>query len=439
MQFDYEFEDENSDFSLDDEDDTSAISWQDLLGDDDDTNKDSDKSDNDKAQSISNFDISAIQDDILEQKSDDKISGVGAKEGVVSKSSADNLVQSVKSSDGVFSYDSEDSLMDETNDDNIKLNENEVSSVLDDELMSILSDKKEEEKEEAPVNTNDDYEEQNQETSAVQNIGHDAYPTGNEVDIEESEPDVNDNYQTEDIIPNSKKKSSKPMVFVALLMIFVAVVALLGYSFINNSVETNIDIENTPVTSDVSDEAPADNNVAITRKQAKEIEEKEKVENQDKATTTNTPKKVVVNVPLEGRRNPFVPSALFDDEGLLSIGADFSAIPDINPDDPEAVEARKLFEISVSGIMYDPVKPSAILKFDGKDYFVQKGDRIDTYVVHQITKDYVAIRNSANIYKAYVGESFAIESSNIPSSQQMKVKNGQRQYISSEDVKINVK
>lgn len=56
--------------------------------------------------------------------------------------------------------------------------------------------------------------------------------------------------------------------------------------------------------------------------------------------------------------------------------------------------------------MFDPSSPSAILKFDGNDYFVQKGDKIDTYTVKQITKDYVQIANGANVYKAYVGEAF---------------------------------
>lgn len=171
------------------------------------------------------------------------------------------------------------------------------------------------------------------------------------------------------------------------------------------------------------------------QKQTQEL--MDKLENKADNKKENKEKKVVVAIQASGRANPFVPSSLFNEDGSLAMGADLSLPPDVDVNSPEAVAARKLFSISVSGIMFDPSSPSAILKFDGNDYFVQKGDKIDTYTVKQITKDYVQIANGANVYKAYVGEAFSI--GEIPQSRQMKYTGKTRQYISADDIEISTK
>ena len=135
-----------------------------------------------------------------------------------------------------------------------------------------------------------------------------------------------------------------------------------------------------------------------------------------------------------------MPSSLFDDRGFASYGSDITLPPEVEIDSPEMIAARKLLTISVSGIMYDPNKPSAILRFDGMDYFVQKGDRIDDYIVQQVTKDYVAISNGTNVYKAYVGEAFKIKENPITPKNQIQIKeDGTRQYISAGDIQIQQK
>ena len=161
---------------------------------------------------------------------------------------------------------------------------------------------------------------------------------------------------------------------------------------------------------------------------------KEKIKKEEE----NKENKIVVDVQQGGRINPFVPSALFDENGFASFGADLSVPPDSSIDSPEAAAARKLMSIMVSGIMYDPEDPSAILKFGDMDYFVQAGDRIDDYTVLKITRDYVSIQNGANVYKAYVGEAFKTNES-IPKDKQMYINGNSRQYISANDIQISTK
>ena len=71
-------------------------------------------------------------------------------------------------------------------------------------------------------------------------------------------------------------------------------------------------------------------------------------------------------------------------------------------------EAVKMLSISVSGIMYDDVKPSAIITYDNNDYFVQRGDKLNDYRVIDIGKNFVLISYGRNTYKANVGEEFKI-------------------------------
>ena len=503
MQFDDGLENDNNEFSLDD--DAGAISWQDLLSDDDslDIDGNADKEEEAKpASNIADFDISQLQEDVVTDedaaqeevkeevlKADDgdelsfekseellfaddasdaseineEIENPPVEENQTTEEAIDNEILNddiqtgEEYSNDSYSYNSpETELLDEANDDNISLNADEVSNVLDDELLSILNE--------------DDGEagEQVEETSEVQNeddmpIVEEAAPVEEEVapsdddgvdllsfdeqPVDSTPETVEGEYQSEeDVVPNKEKKSLVPILIVALLLLFVAGGGYAGYMYISNSVETNVDIENPPVATkkstdetDVPVALKKDENTGEAQKPAKKAKKKDEAKEAETEDKDKKEDKVVVQVPVGGRRNPFVPSAMFNDSVFGNLGANLTMPPEIDPDDPQAVEARKLFSISVSGIMYDPSKPSAILRFDDKDYFVQKGDRIDTYTVHLITKEYVAIRNQANIYKAYVGESFTLEPARIPASQQMKIKNGQRQYISSDDVGIKVK
>lgn len=105
-----------------------------------------------------------------------------------------------------------------------------------------------------------------------------------------------------------------------------------------------------------------------------------------------------------GRLDPFNPSGgsnqLFD-----------VIVPPTNPTpDPEA---QKLLTLKISGIMYTPDSPSAIINIAGQDQLVRKGDKFNGFSVEGIGKDKVTVRNGSNTYTASVGEIFNINQVNV--------------------------
>lgn len=149
------------------------------------------------------------------------------------------------------------------------------------------------------------------------------------------------------------------------------------------------------------------------------------IETPDAKAMLGAEKKQTVEVQQAGRINPFLP-----DKKYQSTEISYASSGILNPPTAygEADEATdKMLSIAVSGIMYDPQKPSAIILYDGNDYFVQKGDKLNDYKVIDISRDYVAIALGKNIYKARVGEEFKITSKFYGSAQ---YNNGGRQYYS---------
>ena len=116
-----------------------------------------------------------------------------------------------------------------------------------------------------------------------------------------------------------------------------------------------------------------------------------------------------------------------------------------------------MVSISVSGIMYDEVKPSAIITYQQNDYFVQKGDRLDDFKVEEIARNHVAISQGANVYRASIGEAFQLEAlagsaRYVPANQgggrhyyspkyditlEKKIKG--RRYVSEDEIQIKAK
>ena len=124
---------------------------------------------------------------------------------------------------------------------------------------------------------------------------------------------------------------------------------------------------------------------------------------------------------------------------------DINAPADVNANkvttDDTAYEAKKLMNITVSGILFDNVKPSAIISVNGSDYFVQIGDKVDEFQVIAINTQYVAIKNGTNVYRAQVGESFN-DSAKVGGMAQRQASGkfaGAKQYTSSSDVEVSVK
>ena len=122
-------------------------------------------------------------------------------------------------------------------------------------------------------------------------------------------------------------------------------------------------------------------------------------------------KKEVLTIIPTGRVNPFVPIGKYVKAPEKIVAYDKVNIPKPPKEFGQNTEQiDKLLSIAVSGIMYDPQKPSAIITFEDNDYFVQKGDRLDDYRVIDITKNAVLISLGKDIYRASVGEEFKITS-----------------------------
>ena len=145
-------------------------------------------------------------------------------------------------------------------------------------------------------------------------------------------------------------------------------------------------------------------------------------------------KKEVISVTPTGRINPFLPLQKYQKIELPETIVQYDKVgipvpPTTMPKKNE--EAAKMLTISVSGIMYDNVRPSAIITLDNNDYFVQKGDKLDNYRVIDIGRNYVTIAFGKNLYKANVGEEFKISSQFYGSAQYIpQGLGGGRQYYS---------
>lgn|SRR5574344_2539874 len=141
-------------------------------------------------------------------------------------------------------------------------------------------------------------------------------------------------------------------------------------------------------------------------------------------------KRILIPVITKNTNNPFVP---YKEEMPASMLPKF---PIVQPPEilAENSEAQKLSETTVSGILYDQYSPSAILKINGIDHLVKRGDVINRYKILVIDRDKVVVQLGKNIFRAGVGELLAqneINYNNVP--------NLNRRFGGSNDIQINVK
>lgn len=110
--------------------------------------------------------------------------------------------------------------------------------------------------------------------------------------------------------------------------------------------------------------------------------------------------KVSLNIRTGGRSNPFKPYT----ERSLTGGGSFDLVepPEYIPDEPVAED---LMQTTVSGILYNAQKSSAIINVDGTDQLVNKGDKIAGFQIVNITKNKVYVKKGTNTIAAGVGES----------------------------------
>ena len=109
-----------------------------------------------------------------------------------------------------------------------------------------------------------------------------------------------------------------------------------------------------------------------------------------------------------GRNDPFVPFSEQNNGSknkeldLKNIKLKYDLVDPPNSSRADS-DAERVLTTKVSGIMYDPQSPSAILNIEDSDYLVRSGDVINGYKVLAIEPTIVTVQLGANIYKAGVG------------------------------------
>lgn len=280
------------------------------------------------------------------------------------------------------------------------------------------------------------------------------------------------NSNEEPLTPRKEEEKKKTSSSMPLLMFLLAVAIIAGgiyygYDYIKNNTGLNQVTQNeiTPRPS-VQEEL---NNTTQEEIEQRQIEQQQNIPvvNEEEANEIKPEeekkeeKKQIIKVVPTGRSHPFMPIAKYAKSDIpdASILYDKSGIP--KPPESYGIqeeETVQLMTIAVSGIMYDEVKPSAIITYDNNDYFVQKGDKLDNYRIIEIARNHVTIAHNNNTYRANIGEEFKVSTKFEGSAQFMSQKDGggrqyysvsaksdsntrnnNLRYVSEEDITINTK
>ncbi len=226
----------------------------------------------------------------------------------------------------------------------------------------------------------------------------------------QDEIDADKEIYTEPKVQESKRQVSPLM----LAMLFAVLVVAGVYFILNYTKDKGVNQDNLPVASDIQQTSQEVTENPI--QQETTVQENIPVvneENVDMIKPEVPEKKEIINVTPTGKANPFVPIQKYVKVAAPTTRYNYDAAGIPKPPleyGEKDVTTTKLMTISVSGIMYDEIKPSAIITLDNNDYFVQKGDKLDDYKVVDITRSDVKIALGKNIYKANLGEEFKINS-----------------------------
>lgn len=112
---------------------------------------------------------------------------------------------------------------------------------------------------------------------------------------------------------------------------------------------------------------------------------------------------VVVTVNSGGRLDPFMPL------GEKTVSATAPKFDIVSPplEVPQEIDPmiNKMSGFKISGIMFDDVRPSAILTIDGAEQLVHIGDLVAGYQIKDITRTKVVVKYNTNTYEVSAGES----------------------------------
>lgn len=115
---------------------------------------------------------------------------------------------------------------------------------------------------------------------------------------------------------------------------------------------------------------------------------------------------VVIPVTSGGRSDPFLPYGVAA-AGALKPKFDLVAPPLVIPETDPMTE--KMLEFKLSGIMFDNIRPSAILSIDGTEQLVHKGDVVMGYKILNITRKSVLVKYGSNTYEVTTGQTINSE------------------------------
>ena len=165
--------------------------------------------------------------------------------------------------------------------------------------------------------------------------------------------------------------------------------------------EVKEDVKNSSADKVKDEVAPEKELTLLEKAQLKEKQDEERAHQVSLHT-----KKVTIPVSSGGRANPFAPY-----EGAVVSGGqaplfDLIAPPTSVPESDPVMES--VAATRVSGIMYDEVKPTAIINIGGVDHLVHIGDIVNGCKVLNITKTTVTLKYNTNVFQASVGQALSV-------------------------------
>ena len=287
--------------------------------------------------------------------------------------------------------------------------------------------------------------------------------------VMEQNQSQNQDQNQEEYIPRKQEKkqtsSTSPLLIIILIGVLIASGIYYGLQYFQeNQMLNEISQKEIAPKPSVQEEMNNLTQEDLTQRQEESIpviNEEEVNEVKPEEAKPEVEKKQVINVIPTGRSNPFMPIAKYAKTTIPDTSVLYDKVGVPKPPETYGIqqeETMQMMTIAVSGIMYDEVKPSAIITYNDNDYFVQKGDRLDNYKIIDIARNHVTIALGNNTYRANVGEEFKITSKFngsaqfIPSQQgggkqyysvtkeeSQSKKSSDTRYVSEEDITINTK
>ncbi len=195
-----------------------------------------------------------------------------------------------------------------------------------------------------------------------------------------------------------KRFEKKCLYFLLLLPLLFSIQGCDGVTDITSMItgQGAIEEEDVPVPVTLEDNDVTDTDVP-TKAEASNIKDSEK----DGDSIDLSSNSGVLDIDSEGRTSPFVP---YRERNLSYTNVNFGDLP-LPPEAGEMDESiNTLISAKVTGILYEQNSPSAIINVMNEDYVVKPGDKIESFEISAITKDYVSVKTGTNVYRAKVGD-----------------------------------